>query len=101
MDTTLNLISTLDPKGVEVLKRKLLEGKISPDLFKGVLKRQMVKKREQTDAKWIINTVKSIFDNMSSALQNPRGAIRLATQTETQPSLSRDELISLVLPRRI
>lgn len=101
MDETLNLISTLDARGVEVLKRKMLEGKISPELFKKVLKRQMVKKKEKTDSRWFINAVKSIFGNMASALQNPRGAIRVAAQTQVQPSLTREEMISLVLPRRI
>ncbi len=37
------LSATLDPRGLRILKRKLLAGEISSQVFKEVLKRQMVK----------------------------------------------------------
>ncbi|MFQ5483294.1 MAG: hypothetical protein ACE5ER_11115, partial [Nitrospinaceae bacterium] len=37
------LSSMLDPRGLQVLKKKLIAGQISPQVFKEVLKRQMVK----------------------------------------------------------
>ena len=37
------LSATLDPRGLRILKRKLMAGEISSQVFKEVLKRQMVK----------------------------------------------------------
>ncbi len=36
------MLNLLDPAAVEVLKRKVLDGEISPGAFKRVLKRQML-----------------------------------------------------------
>ena len=41
------LSAMLDPRGVRILKRKLLAGEITPRVFKEVLKRQMVKQALQ------------------------------------------------------
>ena len=45
------LSSTLDPRGLRILKRKLKSGEISPQVFKEVLKRQMVKQALKTPAR--------------------------------------------------
>lgn len=37
------LSAALDPRGLRILKRKLMSGEISPQVFKEVIKRQMVK----------------------------------------------------------
>ncbi len=44
MKNETSLESLLDPRGVRVLKRKLETGEISPEQFKQILKRQMLKK---------------------------------------------------------
>ncbi len=38
-----SLSATLDPRGLRILKRKLMSGEITSQVFKEVLKRQMVK----------------------------------------------------------
>lgn len=101
MKMTADLTSTLDPRGVAVLKRKLIAGEISPDLFKGVLKRQLVKQYDRRQSNWFLNGIKSFFHDMTETLQNARGAIRLASQVEAQPSLSKEEMLSLVRQRRL
>ena len=98
---TANLTSSLDPRGVEVLKRKLIAGEISPELFKGILKRQLGKQLDREQSRWFRNAVKSVFHNMAEALQNARGAIRVASQTQAQPSLSKEEMFSLARRRRL
>ncbi len=45
------LSSTLDPRGLRILKRKLKSGEISSQVFKEVLKRQMVKQALKTPAR--------------------------------------------------
>ncbi len=101
MKTTNELISTLDQKAVEVLKRKLLAGEISPEMFKGILKRQMIKQQEQVQSNWFRNAIKTFFRNMGGTLQNSRGAVRIKSQTKAAPSLSIEEMLSLARRRRI
>jgi hypothetical protein len=42
------LRSHLDPTGIRILKKRLVSGKITPQVFKDILRRQMVKYYFQT-----------------------------------------------------
>lgn len=62
------LSSQLDPRGLRILKRKLASGEISSQVFKEVIKRQMVKqalKQPATGCKnsWfrILESARSLF----------------------------------------
>ncbi|NIQ02966.1 MAG: hypothetical protein GWM98_08980 [Nitrospinaceae bacterium] len=43
MDLEVGLRNQLDPRGIQVLKKRLAAGEITPQVFKDILKRQMVK----------------------------------------------------------
>ena len=101
MKITSDLTSSLDPRGIEVLKRKLIAGEISPELFKGVLRRQFAKQLNRQQSRWFRNSIKSFFQNITETLQNARGSIRIASQAQAQPSLNKEEMISLVRQRRL
>ena len=101
MNTATELTSSLDPRAVEVLKRKVIAGEISPELFKNVLRRQFIKQIDKKQSRWFLNLMKYTFSCMSGALQNTRGAIRITSHAQAQPSLSKDEMISIVRRRRL
>ncbi|MBI5427176.1 MAG: hypothetical protein HZA02_02730 [Nitrospinae bacterium] len=97
MDANANMISLLDPRGVEVLKRKLVAGEISRETFKAVLKRQMLKRYYERRTFGFSRIMKGLARQMARNLQSNQNN---GNGGEAQPTLDMDELFGMVRSRR-
>ena len=73
--TTGELRDRLDPIAIRILKKRLVSGKITPQVFKDILKRQMVKYFFQTYrhpliGNWRIPEKKQLGGNRSATSQS-------------------------------
>lgn len=98
MDANANMISLLDPRGVEVLKQKLVAGEISRETFKAVLKRQMLKRYYERRAFGFSRIMKGLARQMARNLRKSKE--RDGNGGEAQPTLDMDELFGMVRSRR-
>lgn len=99
MSVNADMKSFLDPRGVNVLKKKLIAGEISPKLFKEVLKRQMLKQYYQRHSRSMGALMKSLFRNLAKIVQQRRDARQ--DNRQAQPTLDMDEMFGMVRSRRL
>ena len=67
----------LDPTALRILKKRLASGKITPQVFKDILKRQMVKYFFQSYRHPLLKSWENCWRSTSSRLQDHQSTVRL------------------------
>ena len=61
----------LDPTAIRILKKRLVSGKITPQVFKDILKRQMIKYFFQSYRHPLITACENYWRSASNRLRDP------------------------------
>jgi len=80
------LRNQLDPTAIRILKKRLVSGKITPQVFKDILKRQMVKYFFQTYRHPLIES----WDNLR---KSPLKQLRDSGNTKPRPKTDQFEIL--------
>jgi hypothetical protein len=79
--TNRELRNHLDPTALRILKKRLVSGKITPQVFKDILKRQMVKYFFESYRHPLVNTWNNYWRSSSNRMRE-HGSAKPRLQTE-------------------
>ena len=78
------LKSHLNPTAVRILKKRLVSGKITPQVFKDILKQQMVKYFFQTYRHPLMKTWENCWRSAKRLRKNHRSALLQSGETSSE-----------------